>query len=185
MRTLEILGGAGAFSALGLVCVLGCSAAQRPVIVLSRPVADSMNAIFVRSNEHWDELEDLTQLEKMLGTVRPTQKEYLGCLTGSRVGDTVRVQGWIPARNMKQLQFAVTGDCDGTPGLVGTFHTHPFRADTLNRPLKEPVLAKQDLETFAESTDLITVVIWDHDSLDAAAKGKDGQVRHPIPVIVR
>ena len=87
-----------------LLSVVACSRGK-PVIVLSRPVADSMNAIFARSNEHWDELEDLTQLEKMLGTVRPTQKEYLGCLTGSRAGDTVRVEGWIPARNMKQLQF--------------------------------------------------------------------------------
>ena len=86
---------------------------------------------------------------------------------------------------MKQLQFAVTGDCEGTPGLVGTFHTHPYRADTLNRPLKEPVLAKQDLETFAGSTDLIALVIWDRDSIDAAAKGEDGQVLHPIPVLVR
>src|SRR5262245_13251666 len=92
MRALETLGGAGAFGCLGLVWVLGCSAAQRPVIELSRPVADSMNAIFARSTEHWDELEDLSQLEKMLGTVRPTQKEYLGCLTGSHAGDTVRVR---------------------------------------------------------------------------------------------
>jgi len=184
MRALERSGQMGAFSVLGLLWVLGCSRSQ-PVILLSRPVADSMNAIFDRSNEHWDELQDLTQLEKMLGTVRPTQREYLGCLTGSRAGDTLRVDGWTPARNMKQLQFAVTGDCDGTPDLVGTFHTHPYRADTLNRPLKEPILAKQDLETFAGSKDLISLVIWDRDSIDAAAKGEDGQVLHPIPVLVR
>ena len=67
----------GTFSTVGLLCVLGCSRRQ-PVILLSRPVADSMNAIFDRSNQHWDELQDLTQLEKMLGTVRPTQREYLG-----------------------------------------------------------------------------------------------------------
>jgi hypothetical protein len=68
---------------------------------------------------------------------------------------------------------------------VGTFHTHPYRADTLNRPLKEPVLAKQDLETFAGSKDLIALVVWDRDSIDAAAKREDGQVLHPIPVLVR
>jgi hypothetical protein len=181
MHALKVLLTAGV---LPLVPLWSCSSAQR-MILLSRPVADSMNAIFDRSNEHWDELEDLTQLEKMLGTVRPTQREYLGCLTGTSAGDTVRVDGWIPARNMKQLQFAVTGDCDGTPGLVGTFHTHPYRADTLNQPLKEPVLAKQDLETFAGSSDLIALVIWDRDSIDAAAKGADGRVLHPIPVLVR
>ena len=62
----------GTFSGAGLLCVLGCSGANRSCL-LSRPVVDSMNAIFDRSNEHWDELQDLTQLEKMLGTVRPTQ----------------------------------------------------------------------------------------------------------------
>lgn len=86
---------------------------------------------------------------------------------------------------MKRLQFAVTGDCDGMANVIGTFHTHPYRADTLNRPLKEPVLAPQDLKTFAQSSDLVSLAIWDTDSIDAAARGADGKPVHPTPVLVR
>ena len=169
--------------AAGLV-LQACSRPE-PVIVLARPVADSMNAIFLRSNEHWDELADLTQMEKMLGTIRPTQREFLGCLIGEHGGDTVWARSWTPARNMKQLQFAVNGDCDGVPGVVGTFHTHPFRADPLNRALKEPVLAPQDLTTFATSSDFISLVIWDTDSIDAALRAADGSVVHPARIVIR
>lgn len=166
----------------GLI-LLGCKPPD-PVIVLERPVLDSMNAIFLRSNEHWDELADLTQMEKMLGTIRPTQREFLGCLLGGHSGDTVWARAWIPARNMKQLQFAVTGDCDGIPDMIGTFHTHPYRADTLNRAIKEPVLAPQDLKTFASSSDLISLVIWDTDSIDAALRAIDGHLVHPARVVI-
>lgn len=97
--------------------------------VLSRQVLDSMDAVFARFNAHWDDLQDQNTLTQMLGTGKPTQREYLGGLQGPIVNDTLMVQGWVPALNMKQLQFAVTGDCAGVPDRLGTWHTHPFRAD--------------------------------------------------------
>jgi hypothetical protein len=153
-------------------------------ITLSRAVLDSMNDIFEESNRNWDKLQDLNTMERMLGTVRPTQKEYLGCLQGS-VDMPVTVDGFLPARNMRQLQLAVTGSCDSLPRIIGSWHTHPFHADPDNRALKSRELSPQDLATFAASADRVAIVMWDRDSLDAAVKAPDGSIIHPASVAVR
>ncbi len=175
--------------AVGLVSALGCGVGtgeeRRPVVVLSAAARDSMNAAFARSNEHWNELADLNTMERMLGTIRPTQREYLGCLQGVARGEAVRIDGWVPARDMKQLQLAVAGNCDSVPRLVGTWHTHPFRADLQNLPVKERRLSPQDLETFGGSRLRVTLVMWDRDSVDAALRMGSGEVAHPVPVVVR
>ena len=154
-------------------------------ILLARPVLDSMSAIWTRANEHWNELADLNWMERNLGTVRPTQREFLGCLEGERRGDTVAVDGWVPARNMKRLMTAVTGDCAGLARYVGTFHTHPYLADARNLPTKQRFLAPQDLLSFEGSDDAVALVIWEVDSVDAAARTMAGEVVHPVPVVVR
>jgi hypothetical protein len=143
-----------------------------------------MNAVFLQFNQHWDELADLTTLERMLGTVRPTQLEYLGCLQGTVAHDTVWVESWEPAADLKQLPLAVAGSCNSVRDLVGTWHSHPYRADLQNLPLKERTLSAQDLKTFRESADPITLVIWDVDSLDSAGKDRSGAVTHPLPILV-
>lgn len=179
--------------ALELLILLGAKASAGkgdevdapPAVVLGRPVRDSMNVVFRRFNQHWDELADLTTLERMLGTIRPTQLEYLGCLQGSVLRDTVRIERWQPAADMKQLQLAVAGNCDTVPRLVGTWHTHPYRADLQNLPVKERSLSAQDLETFRGSAFPVTLVMWDVDSVDAAVKRADGSVSHPAVVLTR
>jgi hypothetical protein len=155
-----------------------------PVVVLSRSTRDSMNLVFDQFNRHWDELADLNTLEKMLGTIRPTQREYLGCLQGAVVHDTIWIDQWVPASHMRQLQLAVTGDCDSVPRVLGTWHTHPFRADLQNRPIKERRLSPQDLETFRHTPYQVTMVMWDGDSLDAAVKLR-GKLIHPVPIVTR
>jgi hypothetical protein len=144
-----------------------------------------MDTAFARSNQHWNELADLNTMERMLGTIRPTQREFLGCLQGELKGRTVRVDGWVPARDMKQLQLAVAGSCDSVPRLVGTWHTHPYRADLHNLPIKERRLSRQDLETFAGSGLPVTLVMWDSDSVDAAVHLPGDSVIHPAAVAVR
>jgi proteasome lid subunit RPN8/RPN11 len=153
-----------------------------PVVVLAAAARDRMGQVFARFNQHWNELGDLNTLERMLGTIRPTQREYLGCLQGEIDGDTVRVDGSVPATGMKQLQLAVTGSCDSVPRLVGTWHSHPYRADPQNLPIKERRLSAQDLETFGSSPYAVTIVIWDVDSLDTAVRWH-GKVVHPARVI--
>lgn len=163
----------------------GAAGEHGPVVLLAPGALDSMNAAFDRSNEHWNELADLNTMERMLGTIRPTQREYLGCLQGEVRGDVVRIDGWIPARDMKQLQLAVAGSCDSIPRLIGTWHTHPFRADLQNLPVKERGLSAQDLATFGGSRLKVTLVMWDRDSLDAALRTSGGEVVHPARLLVR
>ena len=161
---------------------VGWQPGARPIVVISRTARDSMTAVFRTFNRNWDQLADLNTMEKMLGTVRPTQREYLGCLVGRVRGDTVHIRRWVPARHLKQLQLAVSGSCDSMPGVVGTWHTHPYRADRNNLPVKERSLSAQDLETFAASRWAATLVMWDEDSIDAAARDGRGVATHPVLV---
>ena len=176
-RLLLALAAAG----VGAAVVAGRSPPE-PAVVLSRAVRDSMGAVFRTFNQHWDQLADLNTMEKMLGTIRPTQREYLGCLIGRVERETIYVERWAPARDMKQLQLAVAGSCDSVPGAIGTWHTHPYRADQNNLPVKERSLSPQDLQTFAASRWAATLVVWDEDSIDAAARGPDGRPAHPVSV---
>jgi hypothetical protein len=153
-----------------------------PVVVLRREARDSMSAVYRTYNRHWDQLADLNMLEKMLATVRPTQREYLGCMLGRVEGRVIHVDRWVPAKHMKQLPLAVSGSCDSIPGVVGTWHTHPYRADLENQPVKERSLSRQDVATFAETAWAVTLVMWDEDSVDAAARDAGGTIRHPVAV---
>src|SRR5438034_11066926 len=155
------------------------------VVILPTQTRGLMSALWVENNRHWDELADQNTLTQLLGTGKPTQREYLGCLMGDVAGDTLFVRRLVHAEHLKQLQFAVAGDCDGVEHLVGTFHTHPYRADSEGRAVKERGLSPMDLETFTAATDLVTMVMWDLDSLDVATKAANGSVRHPAAVRVR
>lgn len=161
--------------------VSAASRAHDPVIVIAASVRDSLNSVWAQANKNWDEIADQNMLTQALGTGgRPTQKEYLGCLIGDVNADTFHVIGWVPAHDMKRFQFAVTGSCDSVVGVIGTFHTHPYRAaPTGSAPLKEPGLSEQDLMTFAAGTDRALIVVWDVDSLDVALRAADGRVVHP------
>jgi hypothetical protein len=48
--------------------------------------------------------------------------------------------------------------------------------------VKEPALSAQDLETFVASRWAASLVMWDEDSIDAAARGAGGALAHPVPV---
>jgi hypothetical protein len=155
------------------------------VIVLPADVRGMMSAVWIQNNRHWDELAGENTLTQLLGTAHPTQREYLGCLAGEVGNDTLWVRELLAAADLKQLQFAVAGNCDHIDRFVGTWHTHPYRAGPDGRALKERGLSAMDLETFASARDLVTVVMWDVDSLDAAAKEPDGSARHPAALTVR
>jgi len=155
------------------------------IVVLPGDLRGLMSALWVSNNRHWDELAGQNTLTQLLGTGTPTQREYLGCLVGDVAGDTLFVRRLLEAADLKQLQFAVAGNCDRVDQLVGTFHTHPYRADPDGHAIKERGLSAMDLKTFASGPDLVTMVMWDLDSLDVAIKAPDGGVRHPVAVTVR
>jgi len=157
---------------------------QLGTIVVNGSVRDSMNAIWTRSNAHWNELAGENTLTQMIGSGKPTQREYMGCMQGSISHDTLFVTGSVPSHDMRQLQFAVTGTCDSIKDFVGAWHTHPYRAAPDGHALKEAGLSRQDLATFATGDDPAILVVWDVDSIDAAARGPDGSVLHPITVVM-
>ena len=165
--------------------VTAARVAHDPVIAIPASVRDSLNSIWTQANLHWNEISDQNMLTQALGTGKPTQKEYLGCLIGDTDGDTFHVIGWMPAHDMKRFQFAVTGSCDSVPGVIGTFHTHPYRAAPTGEALKEPGLSQQDLKTFTGGTDRVLIVVWDVDSLDVALRAADGRVVHPALLLPR
>jgi hypothetical protein len=176
------------FPLLALVVAVAASAMRfthDPVIAIPPTVRDSLNGVWSQANLHWNEISDQNMLTQALGTGKPTQKEYLGCLIGDTDGDTFHVIGWIPAHDMKRFQFAVTGSCDSVPGAIGTFHTHPYRAAPTGEALKEPGLSQQDLTTFTGGTDRVLIVVWDVDSLDVALRTADGRVVHPAVLLPR
>ena len=187
MKTLLALAAVGVMT--GSVVRRTVPAAATPpifsIVVVPAELRGLMSALWVQNNRHWDELADQNTLTQLLGTGRPTQLEYLGCLAGDVARDTLFVRQLVEASNLKQLQFAVAGSCEGVDRLVGAFHTHPYRADSGGHVLKERGLSAMDLRTFAEAPDVITMVMWDLDSLDVAAKRADGSVVHPATLVVR
>src|SRR2546430_16477026 len=87
-----------------------------------------VRALGLKHNRHWDELADQNTLTQLLGTGKPTQREYLGCLVGDVAGDTLFVRRLVHAENLKQLQFAGAGGCERVERLGGAVHTPPYPA---------------------------------------------------------
>src|SRR5438874_11840521 len=52
------------------------------VVVLPAGLRGMMSAVWIQNNRHWDELAGQNTLTQLLGTGKPTQREYLGCLAG-------------------------------------------------------------------------------------------------------
>lgn len=156
----------------------------KTVLIPARVLA-SMNERFVENNEHWDEAPTMNRITQLLRSGRPTQLEYMGCLTGEVSGDTVRVETWTEARNLIQLQFGVDGTCDHVTDLLGTWHTHPFRADVHGHPIKSRGLSDSDLRSFAQGDDRLILVLWDVDSVTVAVRNGEGEPIYPAPAVVR
>src|SRR6185437_3722701 len=94
---------------------------QLGTIIINGSVRDSMNSIWSRNNAHWNELAGENTLTQMIGSGKPTQREYMGCMQGSISHDTLFVTGSVPSHNMRQLQFpstaiATTSRTSSAPG---------------------------------------------------------------------
>jgi hypothetical protein len=176
-------------AATGLLLVWRLAAAQDPtrpptVVVLPKEIRDSMSVIWSASNRDWDWVPPASTPTTMAGASRPT-RAYVGCLSGYAAGDTLWVHHLMPAIGVKRRQFTVTGDCSQVADVIGTWHTHPYRAGFEGRAIKERALSGLDFKTFLAAPDVVTMVMWDVDSLDLAIKTPQGGVRHPAPVVIR
>jgi hypothetical protein len=104
---------------------------------------------------------------------------------GSAIGDTLWVRNVVPATGVKRGPTGVTADCSNISDLIGTWQTHPYRAGFQGHPIKERGISGKEFRTFAEADGLVTISMWDVDSLDVATKEPGGGVRHHTPYIVR
>jgi hypothetical protein len=78
--------------ALPFALVIALASSAPPpfsVVVLTPELRGAMSAIWVENNRHWNELADQNTLTQLLGTGRPTQREYLGCLVGEVARETL------------------------------------------------------------------------------------------------
>jgi hypothetical protein len=173
--------------AAALLLVFRIAAAQEPVrpvavVVLPAAIRDSMFAVWTANNRHWDYIPPNTPSEVVSNA--PTRR-YVGCVTGSAVGDTLLVRTLKPATGVKRGLTGVSADCSNVSDLIGTWQTHPYRAGFQGRPIKERGVSGREFRALAEAGGLVTITVWDVDSLDLATREPGGGVRHHVPYIVR
>lgn len=146
-------------------------APPRPVIILPRDVLTSMGWMWQVHNWGWE---------------TGDEREFLGCLRGRIEGDSAWVESWSVADHLRQLRRAVGGECRTHRAFLGTWHVHPYDADTVAYEFKTRRLSLDDLATLAGDSALrIVIAVWDFDSLDAAMKLSDGRIIHPVDVVIQ
>jgi len=178
------------FSAL-MIGVIAARRAALPVesiplrvIFIANDVRDSMNMVFLHSTSGWR-----TQKANInpanFGRGTPIWRETMRCLHGRISTDTLWITAWEAPRGERQFAAAVTGECDDADDAVGSWHTHPWRADSMQKPMKTRGLSVGDLISFRASADRISLAQWDADSLSGAIRSFNGAVQYPVPVLVQ
>ncbi|MEO7038879.1 MAG: hypothetical protein ABI446_02665 [Gemmatimonadaceae bacterium] len=153
------------------------------VILIANDVRDSMNMVFIHATVGWRKYP--TNINPAyFGRGTPIWRETMRCLHGRISTDTLWITSWETPRGERAFAAAVTGECDDSDNAVGSWHTHPWRADSLQKPVKTPGLSVGDLRAFHASSDLISLAQWDRDSIAGAVRAFNGSVQYPIPVLV-
>jgi hypothetical protein len=152
------------------------------VILVANDVRDSMNMVFIHATAGWKKYLNVNPAN--LGRGTPIWRETMRCLHGRISTDTLWITSWESPRGERAFAAAVTGECDDSDNAVGSWHTHPWRADSMQRPIKTRGLSVGDLRAFHASTDLISLAQWDRDSIAGAVRAFNGSVQYPIPVLV-
>jgi hypothetical protein len=152
------------------------------VILIANDVRDSMNMVFIHSTAGWRNYHNVNPMIYGKGT--PIWRETMRCLRGRLSADTLWITAWETPKGERGFAAAVTGDCDDRADAVGSWHTHPWRADSVEKPIKTRELSVGDLRAFRMSTDRISLAQWDRDSLAGAVRAFNGSVQYPIPVEV-
>jgi hypothetical protein len=152
------------------------------VILVANDVRDSMNMVFIHSTSGWRKYPNINPANFGRGT--PIWRETMRCLRGRISTDTLWITAWETPRGLRSFAAAVTGECDDLADAVGSWHTHPWRADSVQKPIKIRGLSVGDLRNFHSSSDLISLAQWDRDSIAGALRAFNGAVQYPVPVLV-
>jgi hypothetical protein len=174
-----------------LVCtVLAASSAPLPpaslpvrVILVANDVRDSMNLVFLHATSGWKKYHPNVN-PMNYGRGSPIWRETMRCLHGRISTDTLWITSWESPRGERAFAAAVTGECDDRDNSVGSWHTHPWKSDSLNHPIKTRGLSVGDLRAFRASSDQISLAQWDRDSITGAVRAFNGSMQYPIAVQV-
>jgi hypothetical protein len=153
------------------------------VILVANDVRDSMNVVFLHSTSGWKSYHPNVN-PMNYGRGSPIWRETMRCLHGRISSDTLWITSWEAPRGERAFAAAVTGECDDSDDAVGSWHTHPWRADSLQHPLKTRGLSVGDLRAFRASSDRISLAQWDRDSISGAVRDFNGSMQYPIAVQV-
>ncbi len=153
------------------------------VILVANDVRDSMNMVFLHSTAGWRKYQKNVNPANF-GRGTPIWRETMRCLRGRISNDTLWITAWETPRGERAFAAAVTGECDDNDEAVGSWHTHPWRADSAQKPMKTRGLSVGDLRAFHSSSDLVALAQWDRDSIAGAVPAFNGSVQYPIPVLV-
>lgn len=153
------------------------------VILIANDVRDSMNMVFLHSTAGWRKYPTYVNAANY-GRGTPIWQETMRCLRGHISTDTLWITAWEAPRGVRAFAAAVTGECDDRADAVGSWHTHPWRADSVSKPLKTRELSVGDLREFRSSADRIALAQWDRDSIAGAVRAFNGSVQYPVPVFV-
>ena len=153
------------------------------VILVANDVRDSMNVVFLHSTSGWKNYHPNVN-PMNYGRGSPIWRETMRCLHGRISSDTLWITSWEAPRGERAFAAAVTGECDDSDDAVGSWHTHPWRADSLQHPLKTRGLSLGDLRAFRASSDRISLAQWDRDSISGAVRDFNGSMQYPIAVQV-
>ena len=153
------------------------------VILVANDVRDSMNVVFLHSTSGWKKYHPNVNAMNF-GRGSPIWRETMRCLHGRVSTDTLWITSWEAPRGERAFAAAVTGDCDDSDDAVGSWHTHPWKADSMDHPLKTRGLSVGDLRAFRASSDRISLAQWDRDSISGAVRAFNGSLQYPIQVQV-
>jgi hypothetical protein len=153
------------------------------VILVANDVRDSMNAVFLHSTSGWKKYHPNVNAMNF-GRGSPIWRETMRCLHGKLSTDTLWITSWEAPHGERAFAAAVTGDCDDSDDAVGSWHTHPWKADSLDHPIKTRGLSVGDLRAFRASSDRISLAQWDRDSITGAVRAFNGSMQYPIRVLV-
>ena len=153
------------------------------VILVANDVRDSMDMVFLHSTSGWRK-KNANVNPANFGRGTPIWRETMRCLHGRISTDTLWITSWESPRGERAFAAAVTGECDDADDAVGSWHTHPWRSDSMEKPMKTRGLSVGDLRAFRASADRISLAQWDRDSISGAIRSFNGSVQYPVPVLV-
>lgn len=154
------------------------------VILIANDVRDSMNMVFLHSTSGWRKYPTYVNAA-IYGRGTPIWQETMRCLRGHISTDTLWITAWESPHAERAFAAAVTGECQDRSDAVGSWHTHPWRADSIAKPIKIRELSIGDLRAFRASADRIALAQWDRDSMAGAVRAFNGSVQYPVPVLVQ